>query len=161
MISKTLLAWAILPMMYLIILNAEAVEALSSKELAEHCAHYERNREGKDATFCVRSVPGFIDGAVATDERVTLNVAAEYEQKETLTQRAIRTRAPHRSLHHYGPTVYAEFCIGTPVPLKEVVEHVIGNLVDQKSVEMKGLARDSVYTVLRRDYPCEAGDDDK
>ena len=161
MISKTLLAWAILPMMYLIILNAEAVEALSSKELAEHRAHYELNPEGKDATFCVRYVQGFLDGAVATDERVTLNVAAEYEQKETLTQRAIRTRAPKRSLHRYGSTVNADFCIGTPVPLKEVVEHVIGDLVDQKAIEMHALARDSVYTVLRRDYPCETDDDDR
>jgi hypothetical protein len=161
MISKMLLAWTIAPMMYLLTINAEAVEALSSKQLAEHCAHYELNPEGKDATFCLRYVQGFLDGAMMTDERTTLNVSSEYEPKETLTQRAIRTRAPKSSLQRCGPADYAEFCVGTPVPLKEVVEHVIGDLVDQKAVEVQALARDVVYTVLRRYYPCETDDDDR
>jgi hypothetical protein len=107
----------------------------------------------------VRYVQGFIDGAVATDERVTLNVVAELEQGETFSERAIRTRSPSRSLSRYGATVYAEFCLGAPVPLKEVVEHVIDDLMNRKVLEDTLLARDAVYTVLRRDYPCETSDD--
>lgn len=114
--------------MFLPIRDAAAVEPLSTTELAEHCTHYAEDPEGKDAIFCVRYVQGFIDGVVATDERVTRNVAVEYERKETYTERAIRTRSARRvpaRLSRYGATVYAEFCLGAPVPLKEVVEHVI------------------------------------
>lgn len=139
--------------------RVDAVEALSTAELAEHCMHYADNPEGEDAIFCVRYVQGFIDGAVATDERVTLNVVAEFEEEETFSERAIRTRSPSRTLSRYGATVYAEFCLGAPVPLKEVVEHVIEDLMNRKVLEDTLLARDAVYTVLRRDYPCETSDD--
>ena len=140
--------------------SADAVEPLSTKELAEHCLHYAEDPDGKDAIFCVRYVQGFIDGAVATDERVTLNVAAEYEKSETYSERAIRVRSPSRTLSRYGTTVYAEFCLGAPVPLKEVVEHVINDLMKRKVLEDTLLARDAVYAMLRRDYPCEADDDE-
>jgi len=140
--------------------KAAAVESLSTKELAGHCVHYAENPVGEDAIFCVRYVQGFIDGAVATDERVTLNVVAEIEEKETYSERAMRVRNPSRRMSRYGATVYAEFCLGAPVPLKEVVEHVINDLMNRKVLEESLLARDAVYTVLRRDYPCEADDDE-
>jgi hypothetical protein len=139
---------------------AKSVEPLSTPELAGHCAFYYSDREGEDAIFCVRYVQGFIDGAVATDERVMLNVVAEIEKDETYAQRAIRIRNPSRSVSRYGPTVYAEFCLGAPVPLREVVEHVIDDLMNRKVLEESLLARDAVYTVLRRDYPCEMDDDE-
>ncbi len=69
-----------------------AVEPLSSAELESHCAHYRMDPEGKDGIFCVRYIQGFIDGAVATDERVTLNVSGEYEKEESFSERAIRIR---------------------------------------------------------------------
>lgn len=140
--------------------KALAVEPLSTKDLAEHCIRYAEDPTGEDAIFCVRYVQGFIDGAVATDERVTLNVVAEIERKETFAQRAMRVRTPSRSLSRYGATVYAEFCLGAPVPLREVVEHVINDLMNRKVLEDTLLARDAVYAVLRRDYPCEADDDE-
>jgi len=140
--------------------KADAVEPLSTKELAEHCIHYAENPTGEDATFCVRYVQGFIDGAVATDERVMINVVAEIEKKETYSERAKRIRIPGQSLSRYGPTVYAEFCLGAPVPLREVVEHVIDDLMNRKVLEETLLARDAVYAVLRRDYPCEADNDE-
>ena len=98
--------------------------------------------------------------AVATDERVTLNVAGEYEKKETYAERAIRTRLPSRHMGRFGSTVYAEFCLGAPVPLKEVVEHVVDDLMNRKVLEEQLLARDAVYSVLRRDFSCEADDDE-
>lgn len=135
--------------------DAAAVEPLSTTELAEHCLHYHDDPQGKDAIFCTRYVQGFIDGAVATDERVTLNVDAENQQDESLSERALRTRSPSWLLANYGATVYAEFCLGAPVPLKEVVEHVIDDLRQRKVLDESLLARDAVYAVLRRDYPCE------
>ena len=100
---------------------------------------------------------------MATDERVTWNVAAEYERTETYAERVIRTRSARRvpaRLSRYGATVYADFCLGAPVPLKEVVEHVIKDLMNRKVLEEQLRARDAVYAVLRRDYPCETDDDD-
>ena len=104
--------------------------------------------------FCVRYIQGFIDGAVATDERVARNVVKEYEKEESYSQRAARTRIGNR-LNRYGSSVYADFCLGDPVPLKEVVEHVVADLEDAERVKANPLARDVVYQTLRRDYPCE------
>jgi len=163
MIPRMLFASLSALVMLLPIRDAAAVEPFSTMELAEHCARYAEDPEGKDALFCVRYVQGFIDGAVATDERVTRNVAAEYERKETYTERVMRNRSVRRAparLSRYDATVYAEFCLGAPVPLKEVVEHVINDLMSRKVLEEQLRARDAVYAVLRRDYPCKTDDDD-
>lgn len=138
--------------------DALAVEALSTEELISHCAVYEEDPDGEDGIFCVRYIQGFIDGAVATDERVTYNVANEYDREETFTERAIRTRLGSR-IDRYGPSYYAEFCLGEPVPLAEVARVVIIDLLKIEDLEGHELARDVVYATLRREYPCEADDE--
>ncbi|MFT6957042.1 MAG: hypothetical protein ACJAYC_002049 [Halieaceae bacterium] len=155
---KFFLNLAVLLLMIVPTLSAHAVEQLSTKELALHCNHFADDPEGKDAIFCVRYVQGFIDGAVATDERVTINVAAEYETEETYTERAMRTRGTSR-LSKFGPTVYAEFCLGAPVPLKEVVEKVIADMDAWDSSNEHAYARSAVYQTLRDNYPCDTDDD--
>ncbi len=138
--------------------EATAVEALSTEELILHCAVYEDDPDGEDGIFCVRYIQGFIDGAVVTDERVTYNVAAEYDKRESFTERAIRTRVGSR-IERYGPSYYAEFCLGDPVPLAEVVEVVVADLLTLESLEGREQARDVVYATLRREYPCETDDE--
>ena len=135
-------------------LDAVAVEALSTEELRSHCELYESEPEGTDGVFCVRYIQGFIDGAVVTDERVTYNVADEVDRQETFTERAARTRVGAR-LNQYGPSVYAEFCLGEPVPLRAVVEVIIADLLDPQRVAGLPLAREVVYNTLRRTYPCQ------
>ena len=132
---------------------ATAVDALSTEELASHCEHYDKDPAGKDGIFCVRYIQGFIDGAVATDERVTLNVAAEFEEEESFSERAARIRLGSR-LERFGPSVYAEYCLGAPVLLAAVVDHVVASLQNQKVTANMPLARDLVYLTLRTDYPC-------
>jgi hypothetical protein len=134
--------------------DAQAVEALSTEELISHCAIYEQDPDGEDGIFCVRYIQGFIDGAVVTDERVTYNVADEYDRDESFTKRAIRTRLGSR-IDRYGPSYYAEFCLGEPVPLAEVVRVVIADLLALDDLTGRGLARDVVYATLRTEYPCE------
>ncbi len=134
--------------------TAAAVEALSTEELIEHCTVYETDPDGEDGIFCVRYIQGFIDGAVATDERVTYNVANEYTRDESFAERAIRTRVGSR-LDRYGPSYYAEFCLGKPLPLAEVVRVVVRDLLRLEDLEGRELARDVVYATLRREYPCE------
>ncbi|NNJ64485.1 MAG: hypothetical protein HKP16_02885 [Xanthomonadales bacterium] len=136
---------------------AWAVEALSTEELVSHCDKYYDEQATEDRVFCVRYVQGFIDGAVATDERVARNVVKEYEKEESFSQRAARTRIGNR-LDRYGSSVYADFCLGDPVPLKEVVEHVVADCQNENLVNANPLARDLVYRTLRRNYPCEADD---
>ncbi len=72
MITKTAFIGAVLAAVLLLANEAQAVEPLSTPELAEHCIHYYEDADSKDAIFCVRYVQGFIDGAVAIDERVML-----------------------------------------------------------------------------------------
>ena len=138
--------------------HAGSVEPLSTPELAEHCAFYYEDREGKDAVFCVRYVQGFIDGAVATDARVLENIATEFDNDETFSERAIRSRIGSR-INRRGPTVYADFCLGEPDSLEEVVEKVVDDLANRKVLDEDLLARDAVFSTLRRAYPCDQNDD--
>ena len=139
--------------------RAESVEPLSTPELAEHCAFYHDDREGEDAIFCVRYVQGFIDGAVATDARVLENVATEFDADETFGERAISSRIGSR-IKSRGPTVYADFCLGEPDSLEEVVEKVVADLESRKVLDEDLLARDAVFSTLRREYPCNPDSND-
>lgn len=133
--------------------RSEAVEALSTEELAEHCEIYLNEPDGEDGIFCVRYIQGFIDGAIATDERVTFNVADEYDRSESFTERAIRTRLGNR-IEEFGSSYYAEFCLGEPVPLKDVVDVVVADILNPARITNRPLARDVVYATLRREFPC-------
>lgn len=134
--------------------DADAVEILSAEELASHCAVFHDDPDGVDGQYCVRYIQGFIDGAVATDVRVMLNMEAERDE-ETFTERAIRTRIIDRNSLTRAAG-YAEFCLGDPVPLVEVVTKVVADLDERvKATDSSGTARDAVYESLRRHYPCE------
>jgi len=109
-----------------------------------------------DTIFCARYIRGFIDGAVATDDSVAINVAAEYENIETFAERAIRTRLGNM-LDHYGASVYAEYCLGDPIPLAAVVDSVIAEFERVDFNPAQANARDLVYQVLRGKYPCALG----
>jgi hypothetical protein len=137
--------------------KAFAVEALETAELASHCKYYLAGEDTVDGTFCVRYIQGFIDGAVATDERVTLSVSDEYERDESFSERATRTRIGTR-VERYGASVYAGYCLGDPLPLREVVKKVLADLEDEDKVTANPLARDLVYLTLTSEYPCQAED---
>ena len=154
--TRTLLLGAI--SLLLLTERAGSVEPLSTPELAEHCALYHDDPEGKDAIFCVRYVQGFIDGAVATDARVLENIATEFEKDETFAERAIRSRIGSR-VNRRGPTVYADFCLGEPDSLEEVVEKVVDDLANREVLDEDLLARDAVFSTLRREYPCKPDDE--
>jgi hypothetical protein len=138
--------------------RADSVEPLSTPELAEHCAYFHDDPDGKDAIFCVRYVQGFIDGAVATDARVLENIATEFDEDESFSERAIRSRIGNR-INRRGPTVYADFCLGEPDSLQAVVEKVVDDLANRKVLDADLLARDAVFSTLRREYPCSPDDD--
>lgn len=137
--------------------SAWAVEALSTEELKSHCDYYHDEGKEEDRIFCVRYVQGFIDGAVATDARVAQNIIEEYEKEESFSQRATRTRIGSR-LNRYGSSVYADYCLGDPVPLREVVEKVVESLMNENLVENHPEARELVYRTLLNHYPCNITD---
>ena len=132
---------------------AYAVKVLSAEALAAYCESFTADTdEGKP---CERYVQGFIDGAVATDVRVMLNVEAAQarEKKETITERAMRTRIGSTDMQRAAG--YAEFCLGDPVPLREVVANVVADLNAQaERLDAATPARDLVYESLRKHYPC-------
>ena len=134
--------------------GVHAVEVIPASQLAQQCKDFLEDRPGVGRDYCVHYVQGFIDGAVSTDVRVMLNVEAEYAQtSSSITERAARTRM--RGWHaeeQRRAAGYAEFCLGDPVPLEEVVGHVARALVDTPTPD--GPARDAVYSALRERYPC-------
>lgn len=135
--------------------EVSAVEVLTAEELASHCVAFPDDKEeGPDWQWCVRYIQGFIDGAIATDIRVMLNLEAESEG-ESFSERAIRTRVIDRNSLTRAAG-YAEFCLGDPLPLAEVVQKVVDDLSERmKSMDSAGTARDVVYEALRRHYPCK------
>jgi len=136
---------------FLLVSNADAVEPLSAVQLHDYCVATDET-DIQSRTLCVAYVTGFLDGAIATDERVTVNIADELEKDESFTERALRTRMVRR-MRDSGPTVYAEFCVGNPVPIAEVIEHVIEELAESDVLERK-LAQNVVYASLKKHYPC-------
>jgi hypothetical protein len=134
--------------------RASAIEPLTAAQLNEFCTDAAVNYEDTEAWLCIYYVKGFLDGAVATDARVAENVVAEIEEQETFTERAIRTRVGSR-LSEFGPSVYAEFCVGQPDPIAELVQYVIDEL--DRYDDFEGVqAQTVVYDSLRRHYPCIA-----
>jgi len=134
--------------------NTVAVEVLSARELATHCEAIPNVSDSADGQYCIRYIQGFVDGAVATDARVMINLDAEYARSETFTERAMRTRTPSRSVYERAAG-YAEFCLGDPVSLREVVDKVVTDLNDRKHLAPEITARDVVYSSLRKHYPCK------
>ena len=134
--------------------QANAVEALSAKELALHCKEYPEDSSSLDGEFCARYIQGFIDGAVATDARVMLNVEADLDRKETFSERATRIRSPSRE-EYLRAARYAEYCLGDPVPLKEVVNHIVNALDQMGDIDELTSAREVVYASLVENYPCQ------
>ena len=132
---------------------ALAVERLSAAELASHCAQIKTNPEGVDGIFCIRYIQGFIDGAVVTDARVMLSVESELRNFSDITERAISTRAPNRS-DLIRAARYAKYCLGDPVPLKEVVLHIVDELKNLEGFKPSDSARELVYSSLKKYYPC-------
>ena len=150
--TKNYLALIVAAALLLVLRPATAIEPLSAPDLQEICAPARDDAAAPDARQCVLYVKGFLDGAVATDGRVAENVASEIEEEETFTERAIRTRVINR-LEKYGPSAYAEFCVGQPDPIADVVLHVIEELDRYESLD--GVqAQTVVYASLRRHYPC-------
>jgi hypothetical protein len=131
--------------------QAQAVEPLTAQELVLHCKAFPDQADSIDGQFCIRYIQGFIDGAVATDTRVLLNVEADHNHKETYSERATRTRTARSRA-----AVYAEFCLGDPVPLREVIEKVVNDLSQRKHTEEGVAASTVVYASLRKNYPCKS-----
>lgn len=149
---KTLLTSLALSLLLVIAPPAMAIDPLSANALRDVCANAADEPDTVEARLCVFYVKGFLDGAVATDGRVAENVAAEITEKETFSERAIRTRVIDR-LNKYGPSVYAEFCVGQPDPIADVVLHVIEEL--DRHDDLDGIkAQTIVYDSLRRHYDC-------
>ena len=130
--------------------GVRAVEVLAAQELALHCKDLSVDRESADGQYCTRYIQGFIDGAVATDVRVMMNLEAELAHKETFSERAMRVRGPDLQ----RAAGYAEFCLGDPLPLLEVVEKVVADLTGRERIAPKLAAREFVYASLRKHYPC-------
>jgi len=139
--------------MFLPAQHAAAYEVLTAKELASHCKALPDSSDSADGQFCIRYIQGFIDGAAATDARVMINLESEFAN-ESFSERAIRLRSPDRKI--YGrASRYAEFCLGDPVPLREVVNSIVSDLFARKYLEPETSARDLVYSSLRKNYACK------
>lgn len=151
---KNLIMYLVVTTCLLAANRVSAIEPLTAAQLNEVCADSREQRDSPEARLCIYYVKGFLDGAVATDGRVAENVVAEIEAAETFTDRAIRTRVGSR-LKNFGPSVYAEFCVGQPDPIADVVLHVIEEL--GRYDDLEGIqAQSVVYSSLRRHYPCTA-----
>ena len=133
---------------------ATAVEALTSAELASHCLYLESDPSGVDGQQCIRYIQGFIDGAVATDSRVMLEAENELQGKESFSERAARTRVPSL-LDRTRAAQFAGFCLGDPLPLRNVINTVVNDLKIMPTNRGPEPAMETVYASLRKHFPCQ------
>ena len=133
--------------------NGRAIEPLTVQELVAHCESLATDPDGADGQHCVRYIQGFIDGAVETDARIMQDLQSTGE-KSTLTERAMRTRMPRRGAYD-SPDGLAGFCLGDPLPLREVVDTIVTDLMSADVGEdADSPARVAVEDSLRNHYPC-------
>jgi hypothetical protein len=149
------LACALLTLQLMSVSTANAVEVLSSQELTSHCALLKTDPEGVDGQYCIRYIQGFIDGAIATDARVMLNAEDAITGNESFAERAMRTRMPG-SIDRSRAAKLAGFCLGDPLPLRDVVDVVVADLIaQQENKEKDDPAMEVVYKSLLKNYPCK------
>ena len=154
--TATLLGCALMVLQCLSVPVVKAVEVLSARELTAHCIRLGSDPEGVDGQYCIRYIQGFIDGAVATDARVMLNAESALESEETFSERAKRTRSPSRADRSRAAGL-AGFCLGDPLPLRDVVDVVVADLEalsDRRSQNEP--AMEAVYASLLQHYPCKS-----
>lgn len=131
---------------------AQGLDTMTAGQLADACLSSEQDA----GASCLAYVRGFIDGALATDPRVTMNVERALAREESFSERAFRTRLGSR-MDRYGPSFFADFCIPTPVPLQDIVTSLVTDLgkVDDRAEP----AREFLYRHLRQNYPCAIPED--
>jgi len=148
--SRLCVVIAMLPVVPL----AYAVEVLSVHELVSHCEFLDSEPDGADSQYCIRYIQGFIDGAVVTDVSVMLNLETKPNEGETFSERAKRTRMPGHA-DRIRAARLAGFCLGDPLPLRDVVKLVVADLVELDIGDTPDSpARDAVYQSLKDHYPC-------
>jgi hypothetical protein len=156
-VSQRILTGSVLLVLLLVVPVTKAVEVLTAQELAAHCDLLKTEPDGADAQYCIRYIQGFIDGAIATDVNVMLNAEeTDSDSDETFSQRAKRTRAPSRADQHRAAQL-AGFCLGEPLPLRDVVDVVVADL--QAMADSTGkddTAMEVVYASLQQHYPCDS-----
>ncbi len=155
-VNQRILTGSVLLMLLLVVPVTKAVEVLTAQELAAHCDLLKTEPDGADAQYCIRYIQGFIDGAIATDVNVMLNAETDSDSDETFSQRAKRTRAPSRADQHRAAQL-AGFCLGEPLPLRDVVDVVVADL--QALADSAGkddTAMEVVYASLQQHYPCDS-----
>ena len=135
--------------------HSQAIELLTIHELVSHCVNLERDPDGVDGQYCIRYIQGFIDGAVETDDRILQDMEQEGSNLDALTERALRTRMPSRG-NYDRPGSLAGFCLADPVPLREVVDTVVADLIARDIGDFaESPARVTVEDSLREHYPCD------
>lgn len=130
--------------------GAQGAQLLMAEQLIRYCD--DTSALSTPGNPCTLYVQGFINGAVATDARVMLNMEAEKKQSESYSERAIRTRAPSRG-EYLRAAKYAEFCLGSTIRLKQIVTHV-ANEIKMLSPTSGLTAAEAVYGALKKHYPC-------
>lgn len=149
------LASALLTLQLMAVPTANALEVLTAKELTSHCALLSAEPQGVDGQYCVHYIQGFLDGAIATDARVMLNAENAISGNETFAERAMRTRMPGRGDLSRAAKL-AGFCLGEPLPLRDVVNVVVADLkAEQDSLAKDEPAMEVVYRSLLKNYPCK------
>jgi hypothetical protein len=148
-------ACALLALQLMSVSTGNALEALTAKELASHCALFNAEPQGIDGQYCTRYIQGFIDGAIATDARVMLNSENATSNNETFAERAMRTRMPG-SVDLSRAEKQAGFYLGDSLPLRDVINVVVTDVTaQQKNVGKGEPAMEVVYMSLLKNYPCK------
>lgn len=127
---------------------ATAVEVLSARELASHCAQLGSEPDGVDGQYCMRYIQGILDAAVATDARIMLNAESALERGEAFAEPAMRTRVPSLMGRSRASNL-AGFWLGDPLLWRDAVDVFLAELaVLPDDLEIDEPAMKAAHTFL-------------
>lgn len=132
--------------------NSRALEVLTLQEFVDYCKQFKAEPESTNGQYCLHYIQGFIDGAIETDMRILNDL--DNNSKSTIIDRAMKTRLPKRADDKHSGHL-AGFCLDDPLPLRQVVNIIVTDLIAlDKSEKSRLPARIAVDDALRRHYPC-------
>jgi len=131
--------------------RAPAMSSLSAERLQQYCSDYDKGKtlQSEGGQVCVVYLKGFVDGALAADER--LANSADPQHKSWI-DRARRMRLGlHRSTDCLN--AYNDYCLGDSVSMEDVIDRVVAQLRSQ-SFQAGTTAQEVVHRILKEQFAC-------
>ena len=135
-------AWAVVVLVATVPSPVNALELVSSTQVADRCRAYLQDADSEGGRFCAAYVRGFIDGSAIVVLKPPPDAA------ESFAQRAARTRLGRPLI------VRPEYCIDGSIGMTRLVEQIVA-VADERPPREDADAAALLYATFARFHKCE------